>query len=128
MSSKQASIIGLVWGLASAGALAELPDQSILTRYGVTSEQLPAAQAGAPVEATSPRPRFDVQAEKPWVSVSLGEVNKPATTGNISIDHAIEQEYNRCLRLRDQMMRRKGGLISCQEGSPTPGMDIGFSR
>lgn len=128
MNSKQASIFGLMWGLASAGALAELPDQSILTRYGVTSEQLPAAQAGGPVEAAAPRPRFEVQAEKPWVSVSLGEAKKPAMTGNISIDHSIEQEYNRCLRLRDQMMQRKGGLISCEEGSPTPAMGTGFSR
>ncbi|MEN2394270.1 hypothetical protein [Pseudomonas halotolerans] len=128
MSSKKSPIIGLMAALASAGALAEWPDQSILTRYGVTSEQLPNAQAGASVEAPPPRPRFEVQAEKPWVSVSLGEAKKPAMTGNISIDHSAEQEYHRCLRLRDQMMQRKGGLISCEAGSPTPVTGTGFSR
>lgn len=128
MSSKQGTIVGLMWVLASSSALAELPDHSILTRYGITSDQLPAAQADKAVETPAPGPRFEVQPEKPWVSISLGETKKPDTTGNISIDHSNQQEYERCLRLQGDSLRRKGGMIRCEEGSPTPGLGIGFTR
>ncbi|WP_058543090.1 hypothetical protein [Pseudomonas fluorescens] len=128
MSSKQSTIVGLICGLVSSSALAELPDQSILTRYGITSDQLPAAQAGKPEEAPTPRSRFEVQPEKPWVSVSLGETKKPDTTGNLSIDRSNQQEHERCLRLQGDSLRRKGAMISCQESGPMPGGSRGFSQ
>ncbi len=122
MSSRQSTIVGLICGLVSSSALAELPDHSILTRYGITSDQLPAAQAGKPVEAPMPRPRFEVQPEKPWVSVSLGETRKPDATGNLSIDRSNQQEHERCLRLQGDSLRRKGAMINCEEGRSMPGV------
>ncbi|CAH0290898.1 hypothetical protein [Pseudomonas brassicacearum] len=126
--SRKSTIVGLIGGLVCSSALAELPDHSILTRYGMTSEQLPAAQAGKPVEAPAPRPRFEVQAEKPWASVSLGETRKPDTTGNLSIDRSNQQEHERCLRLQGDSLRRKGAMISCEEGGPRPGVGSGLAQ
>ncbi|WP_420233566.1 hypothetical protein ACN079_03560 [Pseudomonas sp. ABY48] len=128
MSSKHGTIVGLIGVLVSSCAVAELPDHSILTRYGITSDQLPAAQAGKPGEAPAPRPRFEVPPEKPWVSVSLGETRKPDTTGNLSIDRSNQQEHERCLRLQGDSLRRKGAMISCEEGAPMPGVGSGFAQ
>lgn len=128
MSSKQVTVVGLMWILVSSHALAELADPSILTRYGITPDQLPAVQAGKSAEVLSPRPRFDVRPEQPLGSVSLGDTRKPDTTGNISIDHSIQQEYERCRRLQGDSLRRKTRLIDCEEGNPAPGVGTGFTR
>lgn len=127
MRHEQSTLVGLMWILATSSALAELPDQSILTRYGITSEQLPVAQADSPVEVVS-RPRFEVKPEKPWVSVSLGKSRKPQMTGNISIDHSNQQAYERCLRLQEESLRRKGGWVSCEQSSATPEGVTDFNR
>ncbi|SFG68372.1 hypothetical protein [Pseudomonas sp. NFACC45] len=116
MSSKKSPIIGLMGALASAGALAELPDQSILTRYGITPEQLPAAERGKPFDAPSYLPRFEIQTPKSWVSVGVDEAKRPDMTGNISIDRSTQLEYEHCLRMQERSLRRKGGKISCDEG------------
>lgn len=121
--------IGLMATMVSASAGAELPDASILDRYGISSDQLPVAQARSRVsEADASAPRFVIRPEKPWVSVSLGEGRKPDMTGNISIDRSTQQEHERCLRLQDQSLQRRGGWVNCDEGGPMPGMGTGFTR
>jgi hypothetical protein len=42
--TKKNTIAALIGLLACASAMAELPDQSILSRYGIASDQLPAGQ------------------------------------------------------------------------------------
>lgn len=128
MNGKQRTLIGLIGVMVSGSTLADLPDQSILTRYGITSEQLPAAEAGNPVDAPSYLPRLEMQEPKPWVSVGFGEAKKPDMTGNISIDHSTQQEYERCLRFHEQSLRRKGGGISCDEGGLALEMNLDHTR
>ncbi|SDB54830.1 hypothetical protein SAMN03159382_04143 [Pseudomonas sp. NFACC23-1] len=116
MNCKQRVFIGLIGGMISSSTLAELPDHSILTRYGVTSDLLPAAEEGNPVDAASYLPRFKMQTPKSWVSVGVEDTEKPHVSGNISIDRSAQQEHGRCLRFHEQSLRRKGEGISCDEG------------
>jgi hypothetical protein len=128
MSRKQSTVAALIGIVLSSSALAELPDPSILTRYGITTDQLPAARAGQSVEAAPPRSRFEIQPEKPGVSISLGVAKRPDATGNISIDHSMQQDHERCRRLQGDSLRRKGEMIDCDAGALAPSVGKGFSR
>ncbi|MBC2656323.1 hypothetical protein H7A76_12840 [Pseudomonas sp. MSSRFD41] len=118
MSSSKRYASGLVLALwatwASAG---ELPPGSILKRYGVSPDQLPAGQP-APVDsqpATSSR--FRLEPEQPVVNLRLGDNKVPDTTGNISIDHANARERQRCRQVRDELVKRgKAAGVFCEPG------------
>lgn len=118
MSNSKRYIFGLALALLSAAAAAELPQSSILTRYGVTSDQLPepaATETAKPIEEKS---RFQLQPEQPWVTLRLGDGKQPEKTGNISIDRSMQQERERCQRMQEQLLRRGGQYISCDNSIP----------
>ncbi|CAH0175335.1 hypothetical protein ACVK1X_003024 [Pseudomonas sp. PvR086] len=118
MSNSKRYTFGLALALLSAAAAAELPQSSILTRYGVTSDQLPkppATETAKPIEEKS---RFQLQPEQPWVTLRLGDGKQPEKTGNISIDRSMQQEQERCQRMQEQLLRRGGQYISCDNSIP----------
>ncbi|CAI8805791.1 hypothetical protein EMIT051CA3_20214 [Pseudomonas chlororaphis] len=88
VSDNQRYGIGLALLLIAGSVMAEdLPQQSILKRYGVTPDQLPAA-APATDKQVEPEPssRFHIDAERPWASVTLGRVKSlkpPAISASI---------------------------------------------
>jgi hypothetical protein len=121
VSDNQRYGIGLALVLMAGSAMAEdLPQQSILKRYGVTPDQLPAAAQATEKEAQpEPGSRFHIDAERPWASVTLGEGKKPETTGNISIDNAAAREFERCQRVRGELRKRgEQHYISCDNSVP----------
>lgn len=113
-------IVGLA--LLSANVWADLPHSSILSRYGVSSDELPKP---APTENSEPveeKSRFYIQPEQPFVTVRIGENNEPEMTGNLSIDRMAQQERQRCQRLQEEMVRRGERPLNC-DGS-LPGMAL----
>ncbi|MBN3862415.1 hypothetical protein HCU66_09275 [Pseudomonas frederiksbergensis] len=118
MSNSKRYTIGLALAFLSATAAADLPQSSILTRYGVTSDQLPKPAATETVNSTEEKSRFHIQPEQPWVTVRLGDGKQPEKTGNISIDRSMQQELERCQRMREQLIRRGGHYISCDNSIP----------
>ena len=101
MSYSKRYTFGLALAFISATAAAELPQSSILTRYGVTSDQLPkpaAIETAKPGKHIEEKTRFQIQPEQPWVTVRLGDGKQPEKTGNSSIDRSMQQERERCQR------------------------------
>ena len=114
MSNSKRYTFGLALALLSATAAAELPQSSILTRYGVTSDQLPKPAAIETNQPTEEKSRFQLQPEQPWATLRLGDGKQPEKTGNISIDRSMQQELERCQRMQEQLLLRRGGQsISC---------------
>ncbi|WP_434765657.1 hypothetical protein [Pseudomonas triticicola] len=103
--------------LGSASVWADLPQSSILSRYGITSDQLPAPAKGETLEPDEPKSRFQIQPEQPFVTIRLGET-KPQTTGNLSIDRMDQQERERCQRLQAELTKRGGSYLSCDGSIP----------
>ena len=116
MSNSKRYTFGLALAFISATAAAELPQSSILTRYGVTSDQLPkpaAIEAAKPAKPIEEKTRFQIQPEQPWVTVRLGDGKQPEKTGNISIDRSMQQERERCQRMQERLMLKGGQSFSC---------------
>nr|WP_207188903.1 MULTISPECIES: hypothetical protein [unclassified Pseudomonas] len=116
VSNSKRYTVGLALALLSATAAAELPQSSILTRYGVTSDQLPkpaAIETTKPATPVEEKSRFQVQPEQPWVTVRLGDGKLPEKTGNISIDRSMQQERERCQRMQERLMLKGGQSFSC---------------
>ena len=108
--------------LLSANAWADLPQSSILSRYGITTEQLPAPAKTEVVEPVEEKSRFQIQTEQPFVTLRLGDGKQPQTTGNLSIDRMAQQDYERCQRLQGEVARRGGQYLSCD--NTIPGMTL----
>lgn len=123
MSDNKRYAIGLALSLVAGGAWAEdVPQHSILNRYGVTPDQLPAAVPGAVIDEAEPAASlFHIEPEQPWITASPSPRQQPEVTGNISIDNATAQEFERCQRARGELQKRgQQSLISCD--SSVPGM------
>ena len=121
MSNSKRYTFGLALALLSATAAAELPQSSILTRYGVTSDQLPkpaAIETAKPAKPIEEKTRFQIQPEQPWVTVRLGDGKQPEKTGNISIDRSMQQERERCQRMQERLIGRAGPSFSCDNSIP----------
>ncbi|UQS16380.1 hypothetical protein [Pseudomonas sp. HS6] len=109
-------IVGLA--LLSANTWADLPHSSILSRYGVSTDELPKP---APTDTTEPveeKSRFQIQPEQPFVTIRLGDGKQPETTGNLSIDRMAQQERERCQRLQAELARRGEHYFSCDNSIP----------
>ena len=106
--------VGLV-GLAllSANAWADLPPTSILSRYGISSEQLPSPAKTKAVEPVEEKSRFQIQPEQPFVTIRLGDGKQQQATGNLSIDRMTQQDLERCRRLQAELARRGEQYFSC---------------
>lgn len=118
MSNSKTVVLGLALAVLSANAAAELPHGSILSRYGMTPDELPkpaAIETQAPVEEKS---RFQIEPEQPWATIRIGGGNKPPVTGNISIDNSVQQEYDRCQKLRAELIKRGERYFVCDTGIP----------
>ncbi|MFJ7142811.1 MAG: hypothetical protein ACN6P5_27375 [Pseudomonas protegens] len=118
MSNSKRCASGLVLALwAFMASAEELPHSSILKRYGVTPDQLPAGLP-APPEKQEPAPsRFNLQPEQPFANLRLGDGKAPESTGNISIDNAEARERQRCQQVRDELSKRGKALgIFCEPG------------
>jgi len=129
--NKKNTVAALVYVLASTSAMAELPDQSILSRYGIASDQLPVGQADGSVDASSGKFHFKVPPMGPWGVVTPSDAMKPSMTGNISIDHAVQQDQERCRRAQNEALRRnsgQGGWAGCPSISIEPQISTGFTR
>lgn len=108
--------------LLSANAWADLPHSSILSRYGVTTDQLPKPADSDDVKPVEEKSRFYIQPEQPFVTIRIGEDHEPEMTGNLSIDRMAQQERQRCQRLQEEMVRRGERALNC-DGS-IPGMAL----
>ncbi|WP_181287085.1 hypothetical protein [Pseudomonas brassicacearum] len=129
--NKKNIVAALVCILASTSAMAELPDQSILSRYGIASDQLPTGQADETVDASSGKSHFKVPLIGPWGVVVPSDAMKPPMTGNISIDQSVQQDQERCRRMQNEALRRNGGWggwAGCPSISIEPQITTGFTR
>jgi len=118
VSNNTRNFIGLALALLSGSAGAELPHSSILSRYGMTPDELPkpaAIETQAPVEEKS---LFHIAPEQPWATVRFGDGKKPEVTGNISIDNSVQQEFDRCQKLRAEMIKRGDRYVVCDTSVP----------
>ncbi|WP_460372107.1 hypothetical protein ACOYXF_10790 [Pseudomonas sp. Tul1A2] len=106
--------------LCSANVRADLPQSSILSRYGITTDQLPSPPKAEAVEPVEEKSRFQIQPEQPFVTLRLGDGKQPQTTGNLSIDRMAQQDLDRCRRLQGEVVKRGGTYMPC-DGS-IPGM------
>ncbi|WJK07202.1 hypothetical protein [Pseudomonas fluorescens] len=104
--------------LLSANAWADLPHSSILSRYGVTTDQLPKPAESDDVKPVEEKSRFHIQPEQPFVTVRIGEDHEPEMTGNLSIDRMAQQERQRCQRLQEELVRRGERPFSCDDSFP----------
>ncbi|MFJ2478774.1 hypothetical protein ACIOWE_00685 [Pseudomonas sp. NPDC087598] len=109
--------------LLSANASADLPQSSILSRYGITTEQLPSPSKSAVIEPVEEKSRFQIQPEQPFVTIRLGDGKQPQATGNLSIDRMAQQERERCQRLQGELARRGGQYLSCDNSIPGMTLD-----
>ncbi|MBK5373247.1 hypothetical protein JFT81_01180 [Pseudomonas sp. TH43] len=108
--------MGLV--LCSANAWADLPQSSILSRYGISTDQLPAPAKTDVSEPAEEKSRFQIQPEQPFVTLRLGDGKQPQTTGNLSIDRMAQQDLERCQRLQGEVVRRGGTYMPCDNSLP----------
>jgi hypothetical protein len=129
--NKKTTVAALVCIMACASAMAELPDQPILSRYGIALDQLPAGQADETVDASSGKSHFKVPPIGPWGVVVPSDAMKPPMTGNISIDQSVQQDQERCQRTQNEALRRnggRGGWAGCPIISIEPDITTGFTR
>lgn len=95
--------------LGMAGALAdELPDGSLLQRYGVQADQLPTLAADPPSrkEEKETPSRFRVEPEQPLVTFGVKDHKGVEPTGNPSIDAMHERDRRICRNIRRQALEK----------------------
>ena len=108
--------------LCSANVCADLPQSSILSSYGITTDQLPNPVKTAEDKPVEEKSRFQIQPEQPFVTIRLGDGKQPQTTGNLSIDRMAQQDQERCQRLQGELARRGGQYLRCD--NTIPGMTL----
>lgn len=109
-------IVGLA--LCSASVWADLPQSSILSRYGISPDQLPSPATTEVAEPVEEKSLFQIQPEQPFVTIRLGDGKQPQTTGNLSIDRMAQQDLERCQRLQGEVARRGGTYMPCDGSLP----------
>ncbi|WP_051903089.1 hypothetical protein [Pseudomonas fluorescens] len=109
--------LGLFLLLAAGQAGAQdLPNLSLLTRYGVTEEQLPAAPAELALTSEPTKSHFEIQPERPLIRLEKNGGLVSETTGNISIDNATAQDQVRCARAQAELTRRgTQNSLACED-------------
>ncbi|WP_256350415.1 hypothetical protein [Pseudomonas gingeri] len=119
MSCFKSHGVGVGLTLSACVAMGEpLPESSLLDRYGVTPDQLPAATQVEKPDEKSPS-LFQLKPEAPVVDIRFGERTAPEEVGNITIDNMARRDYERCLRLQGELLdRRKSGLPNVQWQAP----------
>ena len=110
--------LGLFLLLAVGPASAQdLPNLSLLKRYGVTEDQLPAAPADLALNIEPTNSRFEIKPERPLIRVEKNGDLVSETTGNISIDNAAAQGQVQCARALAELQRRGSQYsLPCGDG------------
>lgn len=110
--------LGMFLLLAAGNANAQdLPNLSLLTRYGVTEDQLPAAPTDLALNTEPTKSRFEIQPERPLIRVEKNGDLVSETTGNISIDNAAAQGQVQCARAHAELERRGSqSSLACGDG------------
>ncbi|HGM8450769.1 TPA: hypothetical protein ACKQBO_004979 [Pseudomonas aeruginosa] len=109
--------------LGMAGALAdELPDGSLLQRYGVQADQLPTLAADPPSrkEEKETPSRFRVEPEQPLVTFGVKDHKGMEPTGNPSIDAMHERDRRICRNIRRQALEKGTALRRLHRVSMRP--------
>lgn len=104
-------IVGLA--LLAANAWADLPPTSILSRYGISTDQLPKPAKTEATEPVEEKSLFQIQPEQPFVTIRLGDGKQQQATGNLSIDRMTQLDLERCRRLQADLARRGEQYFSC---------------
>ncbi|MEN5312972.1 hypothetical protein [Pseudomonas koreensis] len=104
-------IVGLA--LLAANAWADLPPTSILSRYGISTDQLPKPAKTEATEPVEEKSLFQIQPEQPFVTLRLGDGKQQQATGNLSIDRMTQLDLERCRRLQAELARRGEQYFSC---------------
>ena len=104
-------IVGLA--LLAANAWADLPPTSILSRYGISTDQLPKSAKTEATEPVEEKSLFQIQPEQPFVTIRLGDGKQQQATGNLSIDRMTQLDLERCRRLQADLARRGEQYFSC---------------
>ena len=104
-------IVGLA--LLAANAWADLPPTSILSRYGISTDQLPKPAKTEATEPVEEKSLFQIQPEQPFVTFRLGDGKQQQATGNLSIDRMTQLDLERCRRLQADLARRGEQYFSC---------------
>nr|WP_282187805.1 hypothetical protein [Pseudomonas sp. MWU12-2020] len=99
--------------LLSANAWADLPPTSILSRYGISTDQLPKPEKTEVVEPVEEKSLFQIQPEQPFVTFRPGDGKQAQATGNLSIDRMTQLDLERCRRLQAELARRGEQHFSC---------------
>ncbi|MBV6752808.1 hypothetical protein KV580_21030 [Pseudomonas chlororaphis] len=113
--------VGVGLTLSACIAVGEpLPENSLLGRYGVTPDQLPAATRVETSETSAGKTPslFQLKPEAPVVDIRFGERTAPEEVGNITIDNMARRDYERCLRLHAELLERKSGWPVVPSGQP----------
>lgn len=114
MSCFKTQGLGVGLTLSACVAVGEpLPETSLLGRYGMTPEQLPAATQVQTSDETPPS-LFQLKPETPVVDFRFGERTAPEEVGNITIDNMARRDYERCLRLHAELLAREAGQLAVQ--------------
>ncbi|SEI09278.1 hypothetical protein NLK61_09195 [Pseudomonas fuscovaginae UPB0736] len=112
MSCFKAHGMGVGLTLSACVAMGEpLPESSLLGRFGMTVDDLPAAAVPEPSRTAVEEPvsRFQLQPELPVVDIRFSERTEPESVGNISIDNMRRRDQEHCLRLLEQSVERDPG-------------------
>ena len=104
-------IVGLA--LLAANAWADLPPTSILSRYGISTDQLPKPAKTEATEPVEEKSLFQIQPEQPFVTFRLGDGKQQQATGNLSLDRMTQLDLERCRRLQAELARRGEQYFSC---------------
>ena len=104
-------IVGLA--LLAANAWADLPPTSILSRYGISTDQLPKPAKTEATEPVEEKSLFQIQPEQPFVTFRLGDGKQQQATGNLSIDRMTQLDLERCRCLQAELARRGEQYFSC---------------
>jgi hypothetical protein len=90
----------------------ELPEGSLLQRYGVQVDELPKPTSGAETHKGEAPARFTLADEQPPVSFTSAEPKALQSSGNPSIDAMRERDRRHCQNARQQVIERSRGKQS----------------
>jgi len=107
-------IIFSSWLFSGISIADDLPEDSLLQRYGVAGDQLPKPNPSIAKEVVRSKSRFSIEEEKPSIQFNFKE-NRPKPTGNLSIDSVNLRNLKECLRIREAISAYEKKHIDCDE-------------
>ncbi|WP_458375671.1 hypothetical protein [Pseudomonas pergaminensis] len=102
------------WLFSNITIADDLPEDSLLQRYGVADDQLPKPNPSVAKDVVHSKSRFSIEEEKPSIQFNFKE-NRPKPTGNLSIDSVNLRNLKECLRIREAVSAYEKKHIDCDE-------------